>query len=107
MIPCACGCGTLIEERDRWGGLRRFVKNHDKRGRTDLRGKNLKKVVGYGAVHVRLRTRIGPASAFACADCGGPAAHWSYKHKTGYSEDLADYEPRCVPCHRIFDNRED
>ena len=32
MIDCACGCGTLIAERDPCGRPRRFVNHHAKRG---------------------------------------------------------------------------
>jgi hypothetical protein len=32
LIPCACGCGTLIPPRDRYGRLRRYVNHHHVRG---------------------------------------------------------------------------
>lgn len=30
-IPCACGCGTLIPSRDKWGNTPRFVNRHGRR----------------------------------------------------------------------------
>lgn len=33
MKPCACGCGTLIDERDKQGRERRFVNGHANRGK--------------------------------------------------------------------------
>ena len=33
LIPCACGCGLLIESKDKWGRYRRFVIGHNMRGR--------------------------------------------------------------------------
>lgn len=68
----------------------------------------------YTAVHGRLRSAFGHANGHACVDCGGRAAEWSYSHASDaeqvdakgriYSDDLGDYEPRCIPCHRLFDS---
>src|SRR6185436_4448468 len=33
LIPCACGCGTLIRSRDVYGRPRRYVNRHGKRGK--------------------------------------------------------------------------
>jgi hypothetical protein len=67
--------------------------------------------------HLRIRSARGVARDRPCVDCGGPAAHWSYCYtagdreridpKTGsaYSPDPAHYSPRCIPCHRNFDDR--
>lgn len=67
----------------------------------------------YSAVHLRLRKWRGRASAHQCIDCGKRAGQWSYGHARGpghrecevgpYSVDLADYDPRCVTCHKKFD----
>src|SRR6185503_3238371 len=32
MISCACGCGEQMEERNKWGYLRRFKHGHNGRG---------------------------------------------------------------------------
>ncbi len=32
LVPCACGCGTLIEDKDKKGVPRRFVKGHSNKG---------------------------------------------------------------------------
>lgn len=70
---------------------------------------------GYKAVHDRVRTRRGPASLHPCADCGGPARHWSYDHNDPnerawdenhglpYGSGVEHYSPRCVPCHKVYD----
>lgn len=68
-------------------------------------------------MHDRLGNMLGPAKAHLCVDCGGRAAEWSYKgsdpsEKTDprrpdagpYSTDPEFYVPRCVSCHRRFDN---
>jgi 5-methylcytosine-specific restriction endonuclease McrA len=34
QIPCACGCGTMIDPIDRYGRPRRYVNYHGARGRT-------------------------------------------------------------------------
>lgn len=68
--------------------------------------------VGYGAAHERIRRRRGPARDYVCVDCGVVAQHWSYDHadpnqkiENGmlYSVDIDHYEPRCIPCHKVFD----
>jgi 5-methylcytosine-specific restriction endonuclease McrA len=33
LIACACGCGTMISPRDRYGRPRRYVNHHSQRGR--------------------------------------------------------------------------
>lgn len=71
----------------------------------------------YSTIHFRLKRSRGRASNYGCVDCGGTAQEWSYNnadpneyHATvaggfsvAYSLDLANYEPRCSPCHRRFD----
>lgn len=68
--------------------------------------------VTYIGMHFRIRRVQGSARQYACADCGGGAAEWSYDHadaderesKHGpYSVDMAHYEPRCKSCHTSFD----
>jgi hypothetical protein len=77
--------------------------------------------VGYKDAHTRVRTVRGKASQYACVDCSGAAAEWSYNHtdpdervqrlrdtrsraggwvrELAYSLDPAFYDPRCRPCH--------
>ena len=68
------------------------------------------------AIHQRLKAQRGVATGFRCIDCGGTAAEWSYNNadpqelvgidhgkEQAYSLDLANYDPRCKPCHRQFD----
>lgn len=69
--------------------------------------------VTYRAVHKRLTRFRGPASDYACADCGAPALHWSYNHGctqekvspdgAAYSSNLDAYSPRCNSCHKLLD----
>lgn len=33
-VPCACGCGTIINSKDRYGRARRFVNGHGRRKRS-------------------------------------------------------------------------
>lgn len=70
--------------------------------------------VGYRAVHARLVSSRGPASAHACVDCGGAAQQWSYDNadrderssdQGAFSVDLDRYDPRCRRCHHAFDCR--
>lgn len=70
---------------------------------------------GYLAIHVRLRTNRGHASAHPCAECGDVAAEWAYDHTDPneqldergcpYSPDPAHYRPLCLSCHRSADAR--
>lgn len=77
--------------------------------------------VGYGGAHIRVAAQRGPASDYACIDCGTQAGQWSYDHadpnerlaelvsanKVAYSPSPAHYDPRCVPCHKMFDLHRD
>lgn len=72
-----------------------------------------KPVVLYRAAHVRVNVARGKAATYQCQDCGEQAEHWSYTHAdpneltsaTGqpYSLNTDLYEPRCAPCHALFD----
>lgn len=73
----------------------------------------------YFTIHKRLRRWFGPAKKQNCVECDKPALHWSYDHKeddqnrryvqdgpmkgVAYSLDIARYQPRCGPCHKLFD----
>jgi len=67
----------------------------------------------YEVTHRRVKAARGPASGYACADCGARARHWSYDHSDpdellsddgrAYSPDAAHYVPRCVRCHKRYD----
>lgn len=68
--------------------------------------------ITYAGAHQRVRAQRGPASRYACVDCGGRARHWSYDRRDPnvvasehgpYSTDVTYYEPRCVTCHKAFD----
>lgn len=74
----------------------------------------------YRGAHSRIQLDRGSAKAYACADCGGAAAHWSFSwrrvppdgwmwgpgHRSmlAYTCSPADYDPRCVRCARRYDS---
>ncbi len=75
--------------------------------------------VTYRAVHKRLDRTRGKARDHSCVDCGAPAFQWSYDNTDPdpkwsisaartmpYSADLDRYVPRCLSCHKSFDNSE-
>lgn len=77
-------------------------------------GARRRPVVDYPAAHRRLQRDLGKATEHRCADCGGPAAEWSYiggapdearggPQNCPYSHDSAYYQPRCHSCHRRRD----
>jgi hypothetical protein len=52
--------------------------------------------------HHRVKKARGPASGYACADCGGPAQDWSTVNP--FSDDVrVRFQPRCRKCHRRHD----
>jgi hypothetical protein len=56
----------------------------------------------YDVWHRRVRKARGPASGYACADCGRPAQDWSTVNPR--SDDVqVRFEPRCRKCHRLYD----
>lgn len=67
----------------------------------------------YNAAHQRVKKARGSARKHPCVDCGNEARHWSYDHADpnerftedgyAYSTELEHYEPRCVPCHKLYD----
>ncbi len=63
---------------------------------------------GYFTVHQRLVRQEGPARDLICS-CGSPARQWSYigprqpNERMPFSEDLTQYRPRCVSCHKKAD----
>jgi NAD-dependent SIR2 family protein deacetylase len=87
-----------------------------------LKVTDLHQPITYRGMHTRVRSYRGSPTTYRCVDCGGQAEEWSYsgrgKHElteigTGpkgtpitvtYSTDCADYEPRCVSCHRRHDS---
>jgi hypothetical protein len=56
----------------------------------------------YHVWHKRVTKARGPASGYACADCGQPAQDWSTVNPA--SGDVRDrFQPRCRTCHRRYD----
>lgn len=77
-------------------------------------------MISYEQAHRVIRRKRGPASSYACSNCGDPASHWAYRNASPteligpirgragaarYSSDIADYDPLCVLCHRIRDEQ--
>ena len=53
-------------------------------------------------LHHRVTKARGPASNYACVDCGGCAEDWSTANPS--SDDVwARFQPRCRKCHRRYD----
>jgi hypothetical protein len=56
----------------------------------------------YDVWHHRVTKARGPASGYACVDCGNPAQDWSTVNPS--SDDIqARFQPRCRRCHRHYD----
>jgi NAD-dependent SIR2 family protein deacetylase len=56
----------------------------------------------YEVWHKRVTKARGPASRYACVDCGEPAQDWSTVNPL--SRDVRDrFQPRCRTCHRRYD----
>jgi hypothetical protein len=104
QCQCDCGATKVVRTGDLKRGTVSTCGNHAEHHRLP--------VVGYGAVHARITTDQGKASARTCIDCGTQAEHWSYNHDDPnemtedglpYSLSAQHYSPRCVPCHKAFD----
>lgn len=54
------------------------------------------------ALHRRVMKSRGPASNYACVDCGAPAQDWSTADPSD-GDVWARFQPRCRKCHRRFD----
>lgn len=71
----------------------------------------------YGLMHWRVRKDRGLARDFPCVDCFSIAQQWTYNHDTPeefrrvspngqpFSIRIEDYDPRCVSCHKRYDDR--
>ena len=120
MKLCECGCGkpTRINESDNIrngyikGQPRRFIKNHNHRGKIvsvetklKLRAGRLGKYkigAGYRTLHGRLAANY-PKSG-VCENCN-IVAETEYALIKGhkYSDHRTDYRELCIPCHRRYD----
>ncbi len=89
------------------GMKRAQARGHFRVDNTGLRGPETSQWKGdkakYRAIHARIVNERGRADSYLCVDCGEEARQWSYKGRVGFSPDVNDYEPRCVPCHRAYD----
>lgn len=105
-------CNLHWQRKRKWGDPTRTCQNQS--GRTNPAW--VGDAVTYSGAHMRVRAVRGPASRFACTDCGDVARHWSYDHSDPnelgqlvdgrvlpYSTDVQRYQPRCVQCHKSFD----
>jgi len=72
--------------------------------------------ITYRSAHSRTQAARGVARLHHCIDCGGRAEDWSLRrtaarlrfeqlgtYTLAYSPDPADYDPRCKPCHAVYD----
>lgn len=69
---------------------------------------------GYVPTHSLLRRRRGRPETLSCVDCGAVAEEWSYnggdpdeqidpERGAAFTRNLEFYSPRCVRCHRLYD----
>jgi hypothetical protein len=93
-VKCASGCTC---NRHRKCELDCTCGRHSKSQR--------KENVKYSALHYRVRIDRGNAKDHTCIDCGEQAAEWSTIRDTD-GTDNSHYEPRCVKCHRAYDNQD-
>jgi hypothetical protein len=56
----------------------------------------------YDVWHKRVTKARGPASQYACVDCGEPAEDWSTVNPSSHDV-RARFQPRCRTCHRRYD----
>lgn len=71
--------------------------------------------LSYHVAHYYVSKTRGRARRHQCIDCGQPARQWSYDHADPdelespaglqYSVDPQHYDPRCMTCHRTFDQQ--
>jgi hypothetical protein len=56
----------------------------------------------YDVWHKRVKKARGPASGYACVDCGDPAQDWSTVNPSSGGVRVR-FQPRCGKCHRRYD----
>jgi hypothetical protein len=56
----------------------------------------------YHVWHKRVKKARGPASGYACVDCGEPAQDWSTVNSSS-GDVQGRFQPRCRKCHRYHD----
>jgi hypothetical protein len=56
----------------------------------------------YDVWHKRVKQARGPASGYACVDCGEPAQDWATVNPSS-GDVRGRSQPRCRKCHRCYD----
>jgi hypothetical protein len=56
----------------------------------------------YAVWHKRVKKVLGPASDYACVDCGERAEDWSTVNPSSHDVRVR-FQPRCRKCHRHYD----
>jgi hypothetical protein len=100
--------GLCAKHYSRWGRHRDPERVDPIEGRPPKHG-----VPGYHAAHKRVMRARGRAAGYICSGgCGRAAQHWALVATPvlfdidiglGYSLDINDYSPLCVPCHHDHD----
>lgn len=106
-ICSVVGCGERHRAR---GWCRTHYRRWQRHGSPLAERPVRRPEASYWTARQRLYAVRGPATDHACAECGAPAACWSYDgadpdervdacgHR--YSLDVVRYRPRCRSCHR-------
>lgn len=103
LVRCECGVEKRVEAGNLRSGSIKSCGNHRR-----------SEDVTYGGVHQRVKRDRGLPDTHRCIDCDGQAMDWSYDHEDPdelispkgmpFSTHIENYQPRCRPCHRLFDN---
>jgi len=112
MWSCLCDCGstTTVRAINLRSGKTQSCGCFWRERLADPRTKD----IGYTGMHDRVRKVRGSATLQSCIDCGDEAMDWSCRrdvpHKIStadglyYSTDIDAYDPRCRPCHKVYDH---
>jgi hypothetical protein len=115
---CQCACGETTIARGvhlRDGNVTSCGCFH--REASSIRNRKPDDQITYNSAHDRVRRARGLAAGYFCVDCDNQAQEWSLSHRASavrmgmnsngylrmFSVDPADYEPRCLKCHRAYD----
>jgi hypothetical protein len=111
-----CHCGAPVKSRGLCAthyGSEYYLQGKAEKGT----GRPRQSYITNATAHQRIKSELGKASNYQCADCEEPALDWSLNHDASethigvgvngfgraFSLDIYSYEPRCRKCHMIYD----